>query len=123
MTEDKIKEMLKDIVNNGAEYEYRNTFCNIGCTLLKITKDLCNKCKMCPGEKSLWKPYKLGDEIKQNFTYRKVEKWYVVKVDGNKSMTIDEEIFNHHYLKNAALFCSNSKEDCVKWIEENTKKT
>ena len=35
MTEDEIKEMLKDIIDNDAEYEYRDTFCNIGCTLLK----------------------------------------------------------------------------------------
>ena len=36
MTEDKIKEMLKDIVNNGAEYKYRDTSCIIGGVSLKI---------------------------------------------------------------------------------------
>ena len=38
MTEDKIKEMLKDIVNNDAEYEYRNMFCVIGGGFIKDNK-------------------------------------------------------------------------------------
>lgn len=117
MIEDKIKEMLKDIIDNGTEYECRDTSCIM--SLSNITKDICNKCKMCQGER-LWKPYKLGEAIHENFEYRKKEKWCVIKIECCPDYIIT--LKNEHN-KNELYFESYQKEECEKWVEKHTKKT
>lgn len=99
MTETEIKNMLKDIVCSNIEYEGKpNLTCDPdGCSCCRY-KGYCG-----------WRPYKLGEEIHLDWTYRKVEKWHVYKIGvGYKrfSSKSDED----------PLF-SGSKEECDKWIE------
>lgn len=64
MTEEQIKEMLNGIINNGEEWEGRPKYAN----------DCDHWCSLCYiSGKCLWQPYKLGDEIHDNWEYRKKE--------------------------------------------------
>lgn len=99
MADEKIKTMLKDIIDNGAEYE---------CRSILEYQDIAE-----------WKPYKLGEGINSNYEYRKVEKWYVVK-ETNQTFTIC--LYEKAKQYNPIYF-EGLKEQCEKWIEEHTKKT
>lgn len=101
MTENEIKEMLKDIIDNGAEYEYT--------------------CKDSNGDYCPYRKYKLGMEIYSYCEYRKVENWYVyLESDGSyillRKRRIGKTIFDK-------IIFEGTEEECKKWIEEHTKKT
>lgn len=101
MIEKEIKEMLKDIIDNGAEYVFR-----------WLRTD----------GWSDWKPYKLGEEILCNdsrYEYRKVEKWCVVK-ETNQTFTICPYEKAKQY---NPIHFEGSKEQCEEWVEEHAKKT
>lgn len=109
MTEEQKKEMLNGIINNGEKWEGR-------CT----KKLFCFNNYNTPCEDNhKWQPYKLGDEIHDDWEYRKVETWYVFKNVN----------FQYETLKNKVgrnidkLVFEGTKEECEKWIEEHTKKT
>lgn len=108
MTEAEMKEMLLDIINNGAEYEYKHpeTHC-----IQSETKG-CNNCGKC------WSKYKLGYEIHLDWKYRKVEKWYVVENPYGFSIERDSK-----FETDPCREFEGSKEACEKWVEEHTKKT
>lgn len=100
MTDSEIKEMLKDIIDNGAEYEFR-----------WLRTD----------GWSDWKPYRLGEEILYNdsrYEYRKIEKWYVyLQSDGSYIFLRElgkKTIFDK-------IMFEGTKEECEKWIKEHTK--
>lgn len=109
MTETKIKEMLSDIINNGAEYEcrplcgecdYRRKNCDDTCTMTD----------------RLWNPYHLGEEVRSDYEYRKVIKYVVVMVN-NKYAIYNKSLFGNNDVK--IYFESKSEEKCKKWIEEH----
>lgn len=105
MTEDKIKEMYKSLAN-GDEWECKpNAICAEECQ---------PKCDLCD-----WRPYKLGDEIIPDWEYRQIEKWYVVK-ETNQTFSICPFEKAKQY---NPIYFEGSKEECEKWIKENTKKT
>lgn len=60
MTEEQIKEMLNGIINNGEKWEGRKK------TGYDPIDELYTYTE--------WQPYKLGDEIHDDYEYRKVEK-------------------------------------------------
>lgn len=92
------REMIADIVNNGAEYE---------CSFKGVYTHS-------------WVPYKLGDKIYHEYwEYRKVEK-YIVFYNMNMELEIGLKS-KHPNLKNFEF--EGSKEECEKWVEEHTKKT
>lgn len=96
MTENEIKAMLKDIIDNGAEYEYTYLDRN--------------------GDYRPYQKYKLGNEIFSNYEYRKVEMWCVFDFGDNDYRTFKDDT-------NCAVPCvfEGTKEECEKWIEEHTK--
>lgn len=95
MTENEIKEMLNDIINNGAEYE----------------------CRFIAGlNPHTWKPYKLGEGINEFYEYRKVEKWYVFCY-GNNDYIIIKDVTS---CGKPCVF-EGTKKECEKWVEEHTK--
>ena len=94
MTENEIKEMLNDIINNGAEYE----------------------CRFIAGlNPHTWKPYKLGEGINEFYEYRKVEKWYVFCY-GNNDYIIIKDVTS---CGKPCVF-EGTKKECEKWVEEHT---
>lgn len=107
MTENEIKEMLKDIIDNGAEYEYT--------------------CKDSNGDYCLYRKYKLGMEIYSYYEFRKVEKWYVIhegKTEDGDIVYCRQSTFEKYYASlNKEIFFKGTEEECKKWIEEHTKKT
>lgn len=107
MTDEQVKSMLKDIINNGSEYECKPNFeCDTdGC-------DICRYKGYCD-----WRPYKLGDEIHPDWEYRKVEKWYVFDYEDN-----DYRIFKDDIDCAVPVVFEGSKEACEKWVKEHTKK-
>lgn len=100
MTENEIKEMLLDIINNGAEYECR------------FEGDRGDP----PFNNKEWIPYNLGEEIHIDWGYRKVEKWYVFDYEDN-----DYRIFKDN--DDCAVPCvfEGTREECEKWVEVHTK--
>ena len=79
---------------------------------------------MCPSERLLWRPYKLGDEIHNEYEYRRVEK---------QCVTTQREIFELDLLKSyeTSIFIGSKenyeqyfKEEYTKktWLEENYRK-
>lgn len=89
MTENEIKEMLKDIIDNGAEYEFRwHTAYGW----------------------SDWKHYELGNKICDRYEYRKVEKWYVVKeTDQTFNISPYERAIRYN-----PIHFEGTKEECEK---------
>lgn len=87
MTDEHIKEMLNGIINNDEKWEYTHIDRN--------------------GDYTPWKPYKLGDEIHDDWEYRKVETWYVLYGNDcypyyiDKSVMDGENIFSQAQKKNA----------------------
>lgn len=115
MTESEIKLMLKDIIDNNAEYECKPNFdCDVNCKRCRY-EWYCN-----------WRPYKLGDEIHPGWEYRKVEKWYIYKsITEANGFTKGNDGFWYcsvRYKDEHTIF-SGSEEECEKWIKEHTKKT
>lgn len=95
MREDEIKNMLSDIINNGADYEYKR-------------KD----------EGFIkWLPYKLGNEISDEYEYRKVTKFVVVMING-KYVIYTKSLFKDNKVK--IYFESTSEKECGDWIIEHS---
>lgn len=94
MRENEIRNMLSDIINNNAEYEYKRK--DVG--FIK------------------WLPYKLGEEISDEYEYREVIKYVVVKPDGEYSVGLKSVLS----LKAKIYFESTSEEECKKWIADHS---
>lgn len=111
MTKNEIKEMYKSLAN-GDDWECK---CN--------GHNTCSQCEIevCPYE--TWQPYKLGEAIRENFEYRKVETWYVVSTDRDKEGHIIFNVVSHQPLLDSNIYTEGTKEECEKWIKEHTKKT
>lgn len=89
MTEDKIKEMLKDIVDNDTEYEFTYKDYN--------------------GDYVPWIPFKLGYEIRDDYEYRKVEKTWLEKYLENDCLVTRSEFY---------IAKTSIKDFCKKVLEE-----
>lgn len=103
MTDEQIKKMLNGIINNDEKWEYTHIDRN--------------------GDYTPWKPYKLGNEIHDNWEYRKVEKWYVESTDRDKEGHIIFSVVSHQPLLDSNIYFEGTKEECEKWIKEHTQKT
>lgn len=99
MTEEQIKEMLNGIINNGEKWECIPPF-------KQEPRGMSAHC---------WQPYKLGDEIHNDYEYRKIKTWFVYGHVNNFKLTSEFDTTLNIWHK-------GSKEECEKWIEENTKK-
>lgn len=108
MTEEQIKEMYLEIINNSEKWECR---CQ--------KQECCSDCAFSCIENKIWQPYKLGEGIHEDWEYRKVEKWYVVK-ETNQTFNICPYEKAKQY---NPIHFEGTKEECEKWIEEHTKKT
>lgn len=102
MTKKAIKEMLADIINNGAQYEVKK--CNREC---KVNDGL-----YCDCECKKWAPYELGEEINPNWEYRKVDYYYVVKMAVGKPYIISK------FADSDSVFKSRSIKECEDWISK-----
>lgn len=98
MTEEKIKEMLNGIINNGEKWEYR----------------------WCTADGwSNWKEYKLGYEIYDGYEYRKVEKnktWLEESMELQGYISFPPGCPD--YEKKKICFKKGAKEVCKKILEE-----
>lgn len=99
MTEHEIKNMFSDIINNGAEYKCR-----------PIGDD-----SSWPPKCYEWQLYKLGEEIRSDYEYRKVIKYVVVKRDDEYSVGLKSVLSP----KVKIYFESISEEECKKWIDDH----
>lgn len=103
MTENEIKEMLNGIINNDEKWECRK----------EIGYDQIDELYIY----SEWKPYKLGDEIRSDYEYRKVEK-YIVFFNMNINLEIGLKS-KHSNLKSFEF--EGTKEECEQWVKDHSK--
>ena len=101
MTENQIKNMLSDIINNGAEYECRHL-----CGECDYKRKNCDD--TCTMTDRLWNKYHLGEEVRSDYEYRKVIK-YVVIMFHNRYLMYDKSIVGNDM---KIYFESKSKEKC-----------
>lgn len=102
MTEEQKKEMLNGIINNGEKWECRQK------TGYDPIDELYTYTE--------WQPYKLGDDIHNDYEYRKIKTWFVYDYVNNFKLTSEFDTTLNAWHK-------GTKEECEKWIEEHTKKT
>ena len=114
MTEEQIKEMLNGIINNGEKWECRPIIKANNAIDLEEKQNRYN---------FKYEPYKLGDEIHDDWEYRKVETLYVASTDRDEEGHIIFSIVSHQPLLDSNTYFKGTKEECEKWIEEHTKKT
>ena len=101
MTEDKIKQMLKDIIDNGARYGY----------IPVNTKRTSNS-----PQTSKFKEYHLGEEINPEYKYIKIQLFYVWdSSEGYIINDIDDQPFD-------CMF-KGTYEECKEWIEKKANKS
>lgn len=99
MTKDEYKEMLKDILNNGAEYEW------------KTTRSVAN---------TVWEPFDITDGYNQYYEYRKKisKNWKVYRALSTQQYYKTD---GPRVLDTEKCFFEGTEEECDKWIEEQSK--
>lgn len=97
MTKETMREMIADIVNNGAVYKYRVDI---------------PSCK----DGYEWHIYNLGEEVHFDYDYVKVEYWYVYKNIIGKPYAVTK----NRLLQAAPVFKSESKQECDEWVKKES---
>lgn len=107
MTENEIREMVKDVLLNDALYEGKHPLTHC----INSEKDGCSECGKC------WSKYKIGDEVHSDWEYRKVEKYCVIKLEHDYLITLKNDMNGYEYC------FEGTEEECKHWVEENIKDT